>query len=272
MKYFIGFASAIISILCGLPALSQECKSVFGIEFTYFNPQSHSMGRDISQYGDEAPEHSVYVDGFCISRNHVTFDNVKQMISASDRINVQRIITSEKDIQRALKVLGFYPGKIDGSIGRQSRRAIGNFQVSVDLPRTGSLDRDTFDTLKRKALHVSNGGGAYLLSYREATQLFATIREELSIGIRLPTEAEWDLATRSGNLLRSSENYWELTNSLYSPYPYTTEDGREIGDPDYGFRTLRGGSAEDPRDQWTIHLRGYAAPDSAHGFRIAFSQ
>ncbi len=84
-------------------------------------------------------------------------------------------------------------------------------------------------------------------------------------GFRLPAEAEWEFAARSGaqpvdtayvdqqapraagsgrpdklGLYDMLGNVWEWCSSLYKPYPYAPSDGREsAGD---GMRVLRGGS------------------------------
>ena len=48
--------------------------------------------------------------------------------------------TKDKKIQVALKVLGYYHGKVDGAIGRGTRAAIAQYQSDHDMSSTGSLD------------------------------------------------------------------------------------------------------------------------------------
>ena len=46
-------------------------------------------------------------------------------------------------VQRELKGRGFDPGPLDGLLGPRTERAIGQFQMAVDLPATGRLDAHT---------------------------------------------------------------------------------------------------------------------------------
>ncbi|HRW09850.1 MAG TPA: SUMF1/EgtB/PvdO family nonheme iron enzyme, partial [Caldilineaceae bacterium] len=65
-------------------------------------------------------------------------------------------------------------------------------------------------------------------------------------------------------------NVWEWTGTLFKPYPYQADDGRE--DPDAaGRRVVRGGSFDDLRDLVRCAFRGSAHPDrrlSDLGFRV----
>ena len=67
-------------------------------------------------------------------------------------------------------------------------------------------------------------------------------------------------------------NVWEWTSSLYQPYPYKPDDGRE--DPEVeDWRVLRGGSFFYVRHA-RCAFRNYNDPDSRldhYGFRVGAS-
>ena len=50
--------------------------------------------------------------------------------------------------QLRLRQLGYYYGRVDGSFGPQSRKALVRFQRDHHLPRTGWLDQRTVRALR----------------------------------------------------------------------------------------------------------------------------
>jgi len=63
--------------------------------------------------------------------------------------SVASVSKTKKNIQRALKNAGHYKGKVDGVLGKQSRRAIRSFQRANGLPADGICGTRTWDKLKK---------------------------------------------------------------------------------------------------------------------------
>jgi hypothetical protein len=51
------------------------------------------------------------------------------------------------DVQRRLRVLGFDPGPINGDFGSKTQAALAQFQISAQIPASGSLDDATLAEL-----------------------------------------------------------------------------------------------------------------------------
>lgn len=151
------------------------------------------------------------------------------------------------------------------------------------------------------------------ISWRDAIAFCQWLSQASGQKIRLPSEAEWEKAARGvdGRIYpwgdkwdptkcNSAEkgpgkttpvgqyspqgdspygcadmagNVWEWTSSLYKPYPYRADDGRE--DPKAeGSRVLRGGAWNSDRSLVRAAYRGYNVPASRYyllGFRCVRS-
>jgi formylglycine-generating enzyme required for sulfatase activity len=150
------------------------------------------------------------------------------------------------------------------------------------------------------------------VAWRDALAYAAWLAGLTGQGWRVPTEAEWEKAARGTDgriypwgddweprLANTSDGgpmgvlpvgsyptgaspcgaldmagtVWEWTSSLYEPYLYIADDGRERWDA-AGFRVLRGGSWNYPPEGARMARRGNADPTTVRGsfgFRLALS-
>jgi formylglycine-generating enzyme required for sulfatase activity len=135
------------------------------------------------------------------------------------------------------------------------------------------------------------------ISWEDAQAFVRKLNEKVpSGGFRLPTEAEWEFAARTGGaepepaapgsnaprpvgkghanslgLYDMLGNVWEWCSSLDRPYPFDPADGREFASGT-GLRVLRGGGFVDPADLLDPSLRHGERPGRQlpyNGLRLA---
>lgn len=112
------------------------------------------------------------------------------------------------------------------------------------------------------------------ISWQDAQSFVSKLNERVpGGGFRLPTEAEWEYAAlhRVPGVENMLGSVWEWCSSLYTPYPYHPDDGRENPAPQ-GLRVLRGGGLADTPDLLDPAMRHGERPSRRirwNGIRIA---
>ena len=234
-----------------------------GKEMVYILGGEFPMGSDEGNE-NECPRHTVCLEAFYIDRYPVTNEEYKRFLDATG-----------------------YPAPC--------------YQVEWADMEEYNWDPETRTPPEGKEKHP-----VVLVTWKDA-QVYATWA-----GKRLPTEAEWERAARgtdgrrwpwgnefveghsntketeingtkpvgqyspNGDSLEGvgdmTGNVWEWTSSLFRPYPYDANDGRESQDA-AGWRILRGGSWSNPLDRarCTARLDGDFLFFSNVGFRCAAS-
>ncbi len=189
-----------------------------------------------------------------------------------------------KAVQTALNALGYKAGPVDGALGKKSRRAIANFQLSVGLPSTGVVTRATADALgltlavaetSPTAVYSSRDARKYdpaqlaliesdtrLLKAAEALKQYEIVYGffdgRVYIGVNLWRNPGWEeavaLAERAGGhlatLTSAQENSFALNLVKYDDRFWgISREWKSTSGPSFGLRQAPG--AREPYGGWT---------------------
>lgn len=235
--------------------------AVKGMEMIYIPGGSFIMGSEDGD-GNEKPPHELHLDGFYLARFPVTNDQYREYVAA--------MLHPVPDHWKAgtLWGVGSYPrGKKDHPVVFVSwRDALGYCRwLSAETGREIRLPTEAeWEKAARGTGGLQYPWGNRFDKSRCNTQE-SIILDTTPIGKYSPHgDSPYSVADMAGNVS-------EWTSSLYRPYPYNPDDGREDLEAE-GYRVVRGGSFDNLRRYARCTFRGRVVPAhrlGSRGYRCA---
>jgi len=113
-----------------------------------------------------------------IFRHPAKEDTKEEELLGSDEVNNFRIA----QIQHALKNFGYDPGAIDGNLGKNTRKAIKEFQTAKGISPTGKIDSRTYFELSENSKVGTKETKTVVLAEKQKADLeFKSIIQENSV-------------------------------------------------------------------------------------------
>ena len=216
---------------------------------------SFRMGSD-AHYREEAPAHTVQVDGFYIDRTPVTNRQFKEFVKATGYVTVAEQVPDARDYPGALPHM-LYAGslvfqKSSGPVDLKNPSLWWAFVKGANWRHPLGPKSGLFKKENHPVVHVAY---ADVLAYAEWA------------GKELPTEAEWEYAACGG--LENAEFAWgdefapdgkQMANTWQGEFPYQNllTDGYERTSPvgifpanGYGLNDMIGNVWEWTTDWWS---------------------
>ena len=170
-----------------------------------------------------------------------------------------------------------HPVKVGGF--RMSRTQITNRQYLAFLQDTGHT-RPNDQSLEKRSATASSDLPAVNVSYQDAVEFCNWVGRKFGVSARLPTEAEWEYAARSGRteggrptpqkgfLLRKNVNVSEWVSDYYAKDYYRSSPFRNPAGPETGTkRVIRAWSNDEGRSARRAS-RNPNDPSDRIGFRV----
>ncbi len=126
-------------------------------------------------------------------------------------------IEVNKQAQERLRVLGFYDGPVNGDVGPNTQAAIAQFQLSVPLPASGSLDDATLAALGIQRQETASAGTSGAAQSEAAPREPAAAERRLGGSCDGLVGPEKDRCVQQGGTVEASANATSGASAPASP-------------------------------------------------------
>ena len=203
---------------------------------------------------DEKPVHTIYLDEYQIGKYEITNRQYDQCAKAS--ICMGKEYTADKALHPVVTVTWHDAKKFCEWVG-------GRLPTEAEWEKAASWDDET------KTKRTYPWGETIDCSHANYGGFDSCVGHTTPVGSYESGKSPYGLYDMAGNV-------WEWVSSLYKPYPYDANDGREDLSS-YNFRVLRGGawfygvlgSIRSSFRYWLFPSDPYSLSDNFIGFRCA---